>query len=30
MEQARLQVALEKVRSFQEMLQRKFRLGQII
>ena len=30
MEQARLQVALERVRSFQEMLKLKFRLGQLI
>jgi CBS domain-containing protein len=30
MEQARLQVALERVRSFQELLQLKFRLGQLI
>ncbi len=30
LEQARLQSALEKVRSFQEYLQRQFRLGQII
>lgn len=29
-EQARLQTALEGVRSFQEMLERRFRLGQII
>lgn len=30
MEQARLQVALERVRSFQETLKLKFRLGQLI
>jgi len=30
MEQARLQVALERVRSFQESLKLKFRLGQLI
>lgn len=30
MEQARLQTALERVRSFQELLKLKFRLGQLI
>lgn len=30
MEQTRLQAALERVRSFQELLQLKFRLGQLI
>ncbi len=30
MEQSRLQTALERVRSFQELLQLKFRLGQLI
>jgi hypothetical protein len=30
MEQGRLRVALEGVRSFQGLLQRRFRLGQMI